>query len=219
VVPAGPFREAQEGLFPPEQPSKFAAIHASTPSRPVINPEYAIQQLALNGRFQSDVKLSSEEIIQVLSKPWSVQEALGNCKFAGVETEFATSLTSLIFVAAVEGQLYEISRRSSPRRAKLFLNDAARPGSALSLQSYNQNGQRGIDVGDLRDALGQLYSSVPFCHKQLRKGAVLRYEPHGIRHQIGICSSIALHSGHASYRGRTRCGGSHYVHFDEALTA
>ncbi|KAJ9108922.1 hypothetical protein QFC21_000243 [Naganishia friedmannii] len=133
VVPAGPFREAREGLFPPEQPSQFAAIHVSTPSRPVIDPEYAIQQLARNGQFQSDVKLPSEEIVHALSKPWTVQEALTN---------------------SVEGQPYEISRRSSPRRAKLFLNDIARPGSALSLQSYNQNGQRGIDVGDLRDALG-----------------------------------------------------------------
>ncbi|KAJ9125268.1 hypothetical protein QFC22_000223 [Naganishia vaughanmartiniae] len=78
VVPAGPFREAREGLFPPDQPSQFAAIHVPTPSRPVINPEYAIQQLALNRRFQSDVKLPSEEIVQVLSRPWTVQEALGD---------------------------------------------------------------------------------------------------------------------------------------------
>ncbi|KAJ9101931.1 hypothetical protein QFC19_005012 [Naganishia cerealis] len=85
VVPSGPFREAQEGLFPPEQPSQFPAIHVSSPSRPVINSEYAIQRLALDLQFQLDVDLSSDEIVHELSKRWTVQEALENCTRHTVE--------------------------------------------------------------------------------------------------------------------------------------
>jgi hypothetical protein len=83
VLPLGPYSEAQVGLGLPEQSIGFAALNiqgeASSSLRPTIDPTYAIQQLANNRQFQSEMRLSAEDITGALAKPWSVQESLKNC--------------------------------------------------------------------------------------------------------------------------------------------
>lgn len=148
------------GLNPPEHSVSFATLdirgEASSSLRPTVDPVYAIHQLASNRQFQSEMKLSAEDIATALAEPWSVQESLKNCELPSALTPARPY--RFHFSTAVEGQPYDISRRSSPRRVKLALAELARPESPLSSRTHPQNGQRGIDVSDLRQALGEYYS-------------------------------------------------------------
>jgi hypothetical protein len=99
ILPPGPYAEAKEGLAHPEEPVHFPTLgirgEASSSLRPTIDPAYAINQLANNHQFQTEMKLSAEDITSDLSKSWSVYEALSNCRSLEVMPPDERLLTEL----------------------------------------------------------------------------------------------------------------------------
>lgn len=140
MVHPGPLGEAQKGVYMPADMVPFPAMttrgETSLSSKPVIHPEFVSSELAESRAIQSTINLDRNEIVDLLSRAWTVQWALSN----SIESPGGDFTKAAMFV-----------RRQSYNNGDVSLD------SAGSIHSFSGSNHHEIDVADLREALGQSF--------------------------------------------------------------
>jgi hypothetical protein len=144
MLPQGPVQQASLGLFAPAEMIGFASLsmrgETSTASRPIVHPELVVSQLAESLEVQQDLGLPRNDVMDYLSRPWSLESALAN---------------------SIDLPLGGLLRSASKRSLVLSpLKD-----SNFSLNSRDGQYENGVDVEGLREALGKCRASCIFSYQ------------------------------------------------------